>query len=202
MGLKYFCFCFFIFSLVGPVFFFSEPPFFFDETISKKVDPNFADRFGQSGRARTIGALRAERQILASANGTPCSARHELRSRAFLFIVSAECALPTNASLYTILARILAYAPPPHDTRYTPHLLCLCNARAFPLLPAALTSVSFGFVLVRVRVREAQIIQLRNIAMQKGLRKSHSADSKPIQSSGSHQFGLFTEWHLARRFAF
>ena len=35
---------------------------------------------------------------------------------------------------------------------YTPHLLCLRNARAFPLLPAALASVSFGFVLVRVRV--------------------------------------------------
>jgi len=31
-------------------------------------------------------------------------------------------------------------------------LLCLRNARAFPLLPAALASVSFGFVLVRVRV--------------------------------------------------
>jgi hypothetical protein len=28
----------------------------------------------------------------------------------------------------------------------------LCNARAFPLLPAALASVPFGFVLVRVRV--------------------------------------------------
>ena len=46
---------------------------------------------------RTIGALRAEWQILTSANGTSCSARHELRSRAFLFIVSAECALPTKA---------------------------------------------------------------------------------------------------------
>jgi len=64
---------------------------------------------------RTIGALRAERQILTSANGTSCSACHELRSRAFLFIVSAECALPTNASLFTIFARILANAPPPHD---------------------------------------------------------------------------------------
>jgi len=32
-------------------------------------------------------------------------------------------------------------------------LLCLRNARAFPLLPAALASVPFGFVLVRVRVR-------------------------------------------------
>jgi hypothetical protein len=33
-------------------------------------------------------------------------------------------------------------------------LLCLRNARAFPLLPAALASVPFGFVLVRVRVRK------------------------------------------------
>ena len=33
-----------------------------------------------------------------------------------------------------------------------PHLLCLRNAHAFPLLPAALASVPFGFVLVRVRV--------------------------------------------------
>ena len=49
---------------------------------------------------RTLGALRAERQILTSANGTSCSARHELSSRTFLFIVSAECALPTNASLF------------------------------------------------------------------------------------------------------
>jgi len=32
-------------------------------------------------------------------------------------------------------------------------LLCLRNARAFPLLPAALASVPFGFVLVRVRVQ-------------------------------------------------
>jgi len=39
-------------------------------------------------------------------------------------------------------------------------LLCLRNARAFPLLPAALASVPFGFVLVRVRVRCA--LQGRN----------------------------------------
>ena len=68
---------------------------------------------------RTIGALRAARHILTSANGTSCSARHELRSRAFLFIVSAECALPTNASLFATFARILANAPPPHDTLRT-----------------------------------------------------------------------------------
>jgi len=35
-------------------------------------------------------------------------------------------------------------------------LLCLRNARAFPLLPAALASVPFGFVLVRVRVPMAR----------------------------------------------
>jgi len=56
---------------------------------------------GQNNRL-TIGALRAERQTLTSANGTSCSARHELRSRAFLFIVSAECVLPTNVSLFLI----------------------------------------------------------------------------------------------------
>ena len=83
---------------------------------------------------RTLGALRAERQLLTSANGTSCSARHELCSRAFLFIVSAECALPTNASLFAIFARILANAPPPHESLRT----CF---------------VSVGFVLVRVRVR-------------------------------------------------
>ena len=33
-------------------FFVGWATFFFDETISKKVDPDFADRFGQSGRAK------------------------------------------------------------------------------------------------------------------------------------------------------
>jgi hypothetical protein len=41
---------------------------------------------------------------------------------------------------------------------YSAHLLCLRNARAFPLSPAALASLSFGFVLVRVRV--TQVIRL------------------------------------------
>jgi len=39
-------------------------------------------------------------------------------------------------------------------------MLCLRNARAFPLLPAALASVPFGFVLVRVRVR-VRVIGIR-----------------------------------------
>jgi len=68
---------------------------------------------------RTIGALRAERQILTSANGTSCSACHELCSHAFLFFVSAERALSTNASLFAIFARFLANAPPPHKSLHT-----------------------------------------------------------------------------------
>ena len=40
----------------------------------------------------------------------------------------------------------------PSPSRVIQYLLVLRNARAFPLLPAALASVSFGFELVRVRV--------------------------------------------------
>ena len=52
---------------------------------------------------------------------------------------SEECAIPTNTN-----------ASPPLELFRT--CFVLCNTRAFPLLPAALASVSFGFVLVRVRV--------------------------------------------------
>ena len=41
------------------------------------------------------------------------------RIRAFLFIVSAECALPTNASLFDFFARILANAPHPYESLRT-----------------------------------------------------------------------------------
>jgi hypothetical protein len=41
----------------------------------------------------------------------------------------------------------------PYSSRVIQCLLVLRNARAFPLLPEALAFVSFGFVLVRVRVR-------------------------------------------------
>jgi len=108
---------------------------------------------------RTRGARRAERQFLTSANGASCSARHELRSRTFLFIVSADRVRATqNTSLfsepppeggldletyrqgaiysastespgpdwkpgsgiiYTNFARILANAPPPHESAQT-----------------------------------------------------------------------------------
>ena len=100
---------------------------------------------------RTIGVLRAERQILTSANGTSCSARHELRSRAFLFIVSAECALPTNASLFTIMRE---FWPMPLPLMIHSALALFAQRTRIPLLPAALASVSFGFVLVRVRVHQ------------------------------------------------
>jgi len=43
LGLKYFFLFFLLFSFVGC-------RYYFHETTLKKVDPNFADRFGQSGR--------------------------------------------------------------------------------------------------------------------------------------------------------
>jgi len=53
-------------------------------------------------------------------------------------------------------------------------LLCLRNARAFPLLPAALASVSFGFVLVRVRVpREMIKVPVCNLRATNRLKHSH-----------------------------
>jgi hypothetical protein len=65
-----------------------------------------------------------------------------------LLYCPAECATPTNTSLS---AGDLANAPPPLELFST--CFVLRNARALPLLPAALAFVSFGFVLVRVRVR-------------------------------------------------
>jgi len=50
------------------------------------------------------------------------------------------------------LARVSNFGQCPSPSLYTLHLLCLRNARAFPLLPAALASVSLWFALVRVRV--------------------------------------------------
>ena len=105
-------------------------------------------------RGRTIGALRAERHTLTSAEWTSCSACHEhLCSRAFLFIVLRSAQHPQIPRFLQIFRGIL---PMPLSLLITPHLLCLRNARAFPLLPAALASVPFGFVLVRVRVHLAK----------------------------------------------
>jgi hypothetical protein len=58
---------------------------------------------------------------------------------------SAECATPTNTSLFVNFPRNLANAPLPPESFRT------CFVCAIPLLPAALASVPFGFVLVRVR---------------------------------------------------
>ena len=70
-------------------------------------------------RGRTIGALRAERHTLTSAEWTSCSACHELLcSRASLFIVlrSAQHATPTNPSLFANFPRNLANAPLPPES--------------------------------------------------------------------------------------
>ena len=71
-------------------------------------------------RGRAVSALRAERHTLTSAEWTSCSACHELLcSRAFLFIVlycSAECATPTNTSLFANFPRNLANAPLPPES--------------------------------------------------------------------------------------
>ena len=47
-----------------------------------------------------------------------------------------------------------------------PHLLYLRNARAFPLLPAALASVSFGFLVVRVPSPRLLSRNLRDMLLQ------------------------------------
>jgi|GEM_PF-5134669 len=69
-----------------------------------------------------------------------------LRSFSFLFIVDRS----TKSIQYS-------YRTSPFPSRLSPSnnsalVLCLRNARALSLLPAALASVSFGFVLVRVQV--------------------------------------------------
>jgi len=68
---------------------------------------------------------------------------------------SAECATPTITSRF---ARNLANAPPTRELFST--CFVLRNARVFPLLLAALASVSFGFVLARVRVRVEPVLYL------------------------------------------
>jgi len=59
----------------------------------------------------------------------------------------------TLARLPRILQFLREFWSMPLPPVNTPHLLCLRNAHALSLLPAALASVSFGFVLVRFRVQ-------------------------------------------------
>jgi len=51
-----------------------------------------------------------------------------------------------NASLFVIIARILTFSPPPYESLRT-CLVCATHAHS-PVLPAALATVPFGFVLV------------------------------------------------------
>jgi len=71
-------------------------------------------------RGRTIGALRAERHTLASAEWTSCSACHELlSSRAFLFIVLRSAQHPQIPRLFANFSRNLANAPLPPESFHT-----------------------------------------------------------------------------------
>jgi len=76
-------------------------------------------------------------------------------SRAFLLArlplyCSADCATPTNTSLFVNFPRNLANAPLPPESFHT-CFVCATHAHsAFPLLPAALATVLFRFVLARV----------------------------------------------------
>jgi hypothetical protein len=55
----------------------------------------------------------------------------------------------------------------------------LRNARAFPLLPAALASVPFGFVLVRVRVQQDRAART---GTNKGLKESRQKAKRVLKS--------------------
>jgi len=134
---------------------------------------------------RTIGALCAERKLMTSAKWN-----FEFRkSRAMLarlpHCCSAECAIPKNAPLF---ARDLANAPPPLELFST--CIVLRNARAFSLLPAALAFVSFGFVLVRVRVC-AFVLQWRPVrdsrAVWRGRKALDEGASSPFRDPFNYQ---------------
>ena len=98
---------------------------------------------------RTIGALCTEKDILASANWNFMFCK----SRATLARLPLCCSLlfcrVLNTHKCPAFCEGLGQCPSP--SRVIQYLLVLRNARAFPLLPAALASVSFGFVLVRAR---------------------------------------------------
>ena len=116
-----------------------------EEEVPVPSKPHMAQ--GQNNRRLT--ALRAERHTLTFAERSSCSACHELLcSRAFLFIVLRSAQHPQIPRFLQIFRGIW---PMPLSLLNYSALLCLRNARAFPLLPAALASVLFGFVLVRVR---------------------------------------------------
>jgi hypothetical protein len=75
-------------------------------------------------------------------------------------------------------------------------LLCLRNARAFPLLPAALASVPFGFVLVRVQkpVSGDSSSSYARKQHRRGLDYSHVENKNKI-----YVFSLFPSFQESRR---
>jgi hypothetical protein len=90
-------------------------------------------------RGRTIGALRVERHSLASAYGTQSSACHELLcSRVFIYIVLRSARHPQIPPRFIVNFSQGEFGQCPFLSRIIPHLLCLCNARAFSRLPAVL----------------------------------------------------------------
>ena len=70
-------------------------------------------------RDRTIGALRAERHTLTSAEWTPCSACHEfLCSRSFFFVLRSALR-PQIPRFFCKFTMNLANAPPPPESLRT-----------------------------------------------------------------------------------
>ena len=104
-------------------------------------------------RGRTIGALRAERHTLTSADSaewTSCSACHELLcSRAFLFIVLRSAQHPRIPRFLQIFRGI---SPMPLSLLNHSALALFVQRTRIPTSARSIGFVPFGFVLVRVRV--------------------------------------------------
>ena len=109
---------------------------FHTQQSQKKVDPNFADRFGQCGRPLRRALFNAETET--DAQGTKSCSKHISRTASTSERAKSES---------TILPSLYALPIYDFDVR---------ASHARTLLPAALASVSFGYVLIRVQVREAK----------------------------------------------
>jgi len=132
---------------------------------------------------RTIGALRAERRILTSANGTSCSARHERSSRAFLFTVSAECALPTNASLF-FLQFLREFWPMPLPLMIHSALALFAQRTRIPT-----SARSIGFCVIWVCISSSSSSSSLRFRSPKGFRCGPS--SVGVFSSSLHFIFIF-----------
>ena len=109
-----------------------------------------------SDRGGTIGALRAERQILTSANGTSCSARHELRSCAFLFIylfIYCFCGVRATHKCLAFLQFLREFWPMRPPLMIHSALALFAQRTRIPTSARSIGFCVIWFVLVRVRVR-------------------------------------------------